>query len=167
MLQRMLLSEQFLNGAHAFRHYSWPAEFAVRAIKETGWPGLSVDSAITPLLNMGQQLYEPPDVNGWALGPEWISTASMLARMNYASTLATNQKFNLARDAAPYSQSPDRVLDYLLTRFSNAGFSGDGRAALVEYLQAGISWNGSAAQLNTKVAGAARLIVGAGEYQFT
>ncbi|HTM33083.1 MAG TPA: DUF1800 domain-containing protein [Vicinamibacterales bacterium] len=166
MLQRMLLSEQFLNGANAFRHYSWPAEFAVRAIKETGWTGLSVDSAITPLLNMGQQLYEPPDVNGWALGAEWISTASMLARMNYASTLAANQKFNLARDAAPYSQTPDRALDYLLTRFSNAGFSGDGRAALVEYLQAGVTWNGSAPQLNAKIAGAAHLIVGAGEYQF-
>ena len=58
------------------------------------------------------------------------------------------------------------MLDYLLTRFSNAGFNADSRAALVEYLHAGITWNGSTAQLNTKVAGAARLIVGAGEYQF-
>ena len=115
---------------------------------------------------MGQQLYEPPDVNGWALGAEWISTASMLARMNYAATLAASQKFNLARDAAPYGQSPERLLDYLLTRVPNAGLSGDGRAALLDYLEAGVSWNGSAAQLNTKVAGAARLIVGAGEYQF-
>ena len=40
----------------------------MRAIKETGWNGLSVDAAMTPLVNMGQQLYEPPDVNGWALG---------------------------------------------------------------------------------------------------
>ena len=125
-----------------------------------------MDSAVNPLLNMGQQLYEPPDVNGWALGAEWFSTASMLARMNYAATLAANQRFNLARDAAPHGQSPDRVLDHLLARFPNAGFNADGRAALVEYLQAGILWNGSAAQLNSKVAGAARLIVGAGEYQF-
>ena len=67
---------------------------------------------------MGQQLYEPPDVNGWALGAEWFSTASMLARMNYASTLAANQKFNLARDAQPYRQSPERVLEFLLQRGS-------------------------------------------------
>ena len=100
MLQRLLLSEQFLSGANVFRHYSWPAEFAVRSIKETGWRGLSVDSAITPLTNMGQQLYEPPDVNGWALGAEWFSTASMLSRMNFAATLAANQKFNLARERA-------------------------------------------------------------------
>ena len=29
---------------------------------------------MTPLVNMGQSLYEPPDVNGWALGAEWFST---------------------------------------------------------------------------------------------
>ena len=166
MLQRLLLSEQFLSGANVFRHYSWPAEFTVRSIKETGWRGLSVDSAITPLANMGQQLYEPPDVNGWALGAEWFSTASMLSRMNFASTLAANQKFNLAREAQPYRQSPERVLEFLMQRFQNAGFTSDGYSAVLDYLRAGITWNGSDAQLNTKVAGAARLIVGAGEYQF-
>jgi uncharacterized protein (DUF1800 family) len=165
-LQRLFTSEAFLSGSTAFRHYSWPAEYAVRSIKETGWRGLSVDSAINPLANMGQQLYEPPDVNGWAIGAEWFSTASMLARMNYAATLAANQKFNLARDAQPYRQSPERVLGYLLSRFATSGFGGDGSAALLDYMNAGATWNGSEAQLNTKVAGAVRLIVGAGEYQF-
>ncbi len=166
LLQRLLLSDAFLSGSTAFRRYAWPVEFAVRSIKEVGWTGLSVDSAITPLVNMGQQLYEPPDVNGWALGPEWFSTASMLSRMNYAATLAGNQKFNLARDAASYAQSPERVLEYLMARFPNAGFTGDGYAALLDYMKTGLTWNGSTTQLNTKVAGAVRLIVGAGEYQF-
>ena len=166
MLRSLLLSEQFLGGANVFRHYSWPVEFTVRSIKETGWRGLSVDSALTPLVNMGQQLYEPPDVNGWALGAEWFSTASMLSRMNFASTLAANQKFNLAREAQPYRQTPERVLEFLMQRFQNAGFTSDGYSAVLDYLRAGITWNGSDAQLNTKVAGAARLIVGAGEYQF-
>jgi uncharacterized protein (DUF1800 family) len=166
MLQRLFLAEPFLSGASAFRHYSWPAEFVVRSIKEVGWRGLSVDSAINPLANMGQQLYEPPDVNGWALGPEWFSTASMLARMNYAAMLAANQKFNLARDAQVYRQSPERVLGYLVSRFPVAGLGSEAHSALLDYLHAGLNWNGSEAQLNTKVAGAVRLIVGAGEYQF-
>jgi len=166
MLQRLLVSERFLSGSTAFRHYAWPVEFVVRSIKDVGWRGLSVDSAVGPLANMGQQLYEPPDVNGWALGAEWFSTASMLARMNYAATLAGNQKFNLARDASSYGDSPERILEYLLARIPNAGFTSDGYAAVLDYLKAGITWNGSTAQLNTKVAGAVRLIVGAGEYQF-
>ena len=51
-----------------YARYSWPAEFVVRAIKEIGWIGFSVDNARTPLTNMGQTLFEPPDVNGWELG---------------------------------------------------------------------------------------------------
>jgi len=166
MLQRMLLSEQFLNGANAFRHYSWPAEFAVRAIKETGWPGLSVDSAITPLLNMGQQLYEPPDVNGWAVGGEWFSTASMLARMNFAATLMGNQKFNLGRELQNYRQSPERVVDFMLNHFTYSPMSTDVYDALLEYARGGGAWTGNDAQLNNKGAGLARLIVSSSEYQF-
>src|SRR6187549_2168721 len=88
MLRTLFRSSQFRNPANFFQRYSWPVEFVVRAIKEIGWTGFTVNSAMTPLTNMGQQLYEPPDVNGWATGPEWISTSSMLARMNFSSTLA-------------------------------------------------------------------------------
>ena len=123
MLRTLFNSPQFRNPANFFQRYSWPVEFVVRAIKETGWTGFSVNTAITPLTNMGQQLYEPPDVNGWELGPGWISTSSMLARMNFASTLAANQRFNLARDAQPYRQTPERVLEYMLARFRTMGFA--------------------------------------------
>lgn len=165
MLQRIFLSDQFLN-ASEFQRYSWPVEYVVRAIKEMGWNGLSVDTAMTPLTNMGQQLYEPPDVNGWELGAGWISTSSMLARMNFSSTLAANQKFNLARDAQPYRQSPERLMAYLLARFPTMGFSPTATNAMLDYLRSGPAWTGSDAQLQTKSAGLARLIVGAGEYQF-
>ena len=60
---------------------------------------------------MGQSLFEPPDVNGWALGPGWFSTGAMLARMNFSSTLAANQRFNLARAAAPFRKAPEDLAD--------------------------------------------------------
>ena len=67
----------------------------MRSLKEVGWAGFSVNDALTPLINMGQQLFEPPDVAGWDLGPGWFSSGGMLARMNFAAQLATNQKFAL------------------------------------------------------------------------
>jgi uncharacterized protein (DUF1800 family) len=164
VLRRLFLSDAFLN-AH-FQRYSWPVEFVVRAIKETGWNGLSVDAAMTPLVNMGQSLYEPPDVNGWALGPEWFSTASMLARMNFAATLMGNQKFNLGRELQPYRQTADRVVEYMLNHFTYAPISQDVYLALLEYARAGGTWTGNDTQLNNKGAGLARLIVAASEYQF-
>ena len=59
--------------------------------------------------NMGQQLFEPPDVSGWDLGTNWFSSGAMLTRMNFAAQLATNQKFNLrdiGRAAAFVTRSP-------------------------------------------------------------
>ncbi|MBA3271929.1 MAG: DUF1800 domain-containing protein [Acidobacteria bacterium] len=164
VLRALFLSEAFLQSP--FQRYSWPIEFVVRAIKETGWNGLSVDAAMTPLANMGQSLYEPPDVNGWGLGPEWFSTASMLSRMNFAATLMGNQKFNLGRELQPYRQSADRVVDYMLNHFTYAPISADIYNALLEYARGGGAWTGNETQLNNKGAGLARLIVSTSEFQF-
>jgi uncharacterized protein (DUF1800 family) len=164
VLRALFTSREFLEAE--FARYAWPIEYVVRAIKETGWNGLSVDAAMTPLSNMGQQLYEPPDVNGWALGPDWISTASMLARMNFAATLMANQKFNLGRELQPYRTNPNSVVDYMLHHFTYAPISQAVYDTLIEYVRGGGAWTGSDAQLNSKGAGLARLIVATGEYQF-
>jgi len=165
MLRTLFTSAQFRDPANFFQRYSWPAEFVVKAIKETGWVGFTVNSAITPMSNMGQQLYEPPDVNGWELGPGWISTSSMLTRMNFASTLAANQRFNLARDAQPYRATPDRVLEYMLARFRTMGFTAGQTTSMTDYLRS-TTWTGADAQLQQRIPGLTRLIVGSGEYQF-
>jgi uncharacterized protein (DUF1800 family) len=164
LLRHLFLSEAFL--ASEFQRYSWPVEFVIRAIKETGWNGLSVDAAMTPLVNMGQSLYEPPDVNGWALGPEWFSTSSMLARMNFAATLMGNQKFNLGRELQGSRETPQRVVDYILNHFTYAPLAQPVVNSLLEYATSGGAWTGNETQLNTKGAGLARLIVASSEYQF-
>src|SRR4051812_928995 len=61
MLRTLFSSPQFLSPDNVFTRYSWPAEYVVRAIKEIGWVGFSANNALTPLSNMGQQFYEPPD----------------------------------------------------------------------------------------------------------
>jgi uncharacterized protein (DUF1800 family) len=165
ILRTLFLSPQFRDPANFFQRYSWPVEYVVKAIKEAGWTGFSVGTALTPMLNMGQSLYEPPDVNGWELGPGWISTSSMLSRMNFASTLAANQRFNLARDAQPYRQTPERVLEYMLARFRTMGYTTSQTSSLSEYLRS-TAWTGADAQLQQRVPGLAHLIMGSGEYQF-
>ncbi len=68
VIQQILTSGQFRDSSVYFTRYSWPAEFLVRAIKETGWTGFSAGTCLTPLVNMGQELFEPPNVAGWPLG---------------------------------------------------------------------------------------------------
>jgi len=166
VLRRLFASSVFLNERATFARYSWPIEYVARAIKETGWSGFSVDSAMTPLVNMGQQLYEPPDVNGWALGPDWFSTGAMLARMNFAATLMANQKFNLARQASAFRQTPERLVAYMVNRFTVGSVPAEMHDALLEYARAGGAWTGAEAQVNNKSAGLARLIVASSEFQF-
>ena len=166
MLRTLFITSAFRNPDNFFKRYSWPVEFVVRAIKETGWTGFSANSAIVPLSNMGQMLYEPPDVNGWDVGPGWFSTSSMLQRMNFSSALAQNQRFNLAREAQPYRQSPDRLLEYMIGRFQAMDFAAATSTAMLDYLRSGSGWTGSDAQLQTRVPGLTRLILGSGEYQF-
>ena len=166
MVRRLLLSSQFRDPANYYKRYSWPVEFVVRAIKEVGWTGLSVNDALTPLVNMGQQLFEPPDVNGWELGRGWFTTGAMLARMNFAAQLATNQKFNLRDAFRGHAATPDALIAAALDRLSPPVYNAGARAALLEYVNAGGSWTASDAQLAAKGSGVVHLIVGSGEYQF-
>ena len=166
MVRRLLLSSQFRDPANYFKRYSWPVEFVVRTLKEVGWSGFSVNDALGPLINMGQQLLEPPDVNGWELGRGWFSSGAMLARMNFAAQIAANQRFNLRDTLRGTVSTPDDVVGAVLDRLTPSEYSGEGYRALLDYAHAGPAWNGSDAQLATKAAGIVHLIVGSGDYQF-
>jgi uncharacterized protein (DUF1800 family) len=164
VVRTLLESAQFVDPSVYFTRYSWPAEYVVRSMKETGWTGFSAGNALTPLINMGQQLFEPPNVAGWDLGSSWFSTGTMLARMNFASVLSANQKFKLATAATVANQSPDALVNYMLARItpaSSASMLGDLNA-----YAGSASWTGSTTQMQMKASGLAHLILGSAEYQF-
>ena len=167
VVQSILLSAEFADSTSFFTRYSWPVEYVVRSLKETGWTGFSLGTTLTPLVNMGQQLFEPPDVAGWTLGQGWFSTGMMLARMNFASALSANQKFRLATAAASASakESPQSLVSYMLTRMTPSNIDVL-YSDLVTYASSGAAWTGSDVQMQTKASGLAHLILGSAEYQF-
>ena len=164
VMQTVFLSDQFRSSA--FKRYSWPAEFVPRSLKEVGYLGFSVNDALTPMVIMGQQLFEPPDVNGWELGPGWFSTARTLARMNFAAQLATNQKFALRDLARPYKQTPDTLVTFVVGSLNVPDLPAGVYGALTDYVRAGGTWTGSEAQLLNKAGGLFHLLTGSGQYQF-
>ena len=166
VMRVLLLSPQFRDPSNYYKRYSWPVEFVVRALKEVGWAGFSVNDALNPLINMGQQLFEPPDVAGWDLGPGWFSSGGMLARMNFAAQLATNQKFALRDLSRGHGDTQEELLGYMLDRLTPPEYDAGSYGALLDYTRAGEpNWTGSDAQLATKAAGLAHLIIGSGDYQ--
>ena len=164
VVQTLLESPRFLDPGVFFTRYSWPVEYVVRSMKEAGWTGFSAGNTLNPLVNMGQQLFEPPDVAGWDLGQNWFSTGKMLARMNFASTLSLNQKFRLATAAAGAKQSPTDLVNFVLSRITPA--SSRSMLGDLNAYAASAAWTGSDAQVQTKASGLAHLILGSAEYQF-
>src|SRR5262249_32417193 len=167
VLREVLLSPEFWDPGAYFGRYSWPAEFVIRALKDIGWKGFSVNDALTPLSNMGQILFEPPDGSGWDLGQSWFSTSAMLARLNFAATLASNQKFSLATavKAAGAQGSPDALLSFISDALITAPADSSVTAELSNYLRATGAWTGSDAQIQAKAAGLVHLVAGSPEYQ--
>ena len=104
---------------------------------------------------MGQQLFEPPDVAGWELGRGWFSSGGMLARMNFAAQLASNQKFNL-RDhrAAGGEDARERCSRSCSIGSRRTTSHATAYNALLDYARAGVRLDRLAmTQLATKAAG--------------
>ena len=165
-MRAVLVSPEFMDSSHFYTRYAWPAEYVVRMLKEVGYVGFSVNDAVTPMVNMGQQLYEPPDVAGWDLGPGWFSTGGMLARMNFAAQLATNQKFALRDAARPSKATPQSLTAFAVDRLTMPAPAAEVSSTLIDYVRAGSTWAGTEAQLLTKTAGLVHLLAGSGDYQF-
>ena len=166
VLRSLLRSAEFQDPANYFARYSWPVEYVVRLIKGMGWTGFSAGRVTTPLANMGQTLFEPPDVSGWRPGTDWFSTGTLLTRMNFAALLASNQQFRLRDAAIGSAQTPESLLAFMVDRLAPAPYDSQVSKSLLDYLNTGGAWTGSSAQVRTKAAGLAHLIGGSSEYQF-
>jgi len=163
--REVFLSPEFWDPSSYWARYSWPVELVIRSLKDVGWTGFSVDSALTPLANMGQTLFDPPDVSGWDAGQSWFSSGAMLARMNFASTLAANQKFNLAAASKAFNRTPQSFLSYMTGQIATPPVDGSVRSEWMTYLHANGEWTGSDAQRQLKAPGLVHLIAGSPEYQ--
>ena len=85
-----------------------PLEFMVATAKALDNPLLA--KAITPQGEaMGQVLFDPPSVCGWPSNASWISSNTMLARVNFVTT-AVNQTRKVPSAADAHAQYLDSTL---------------------------------------------------------
>jgi uncharacterized protein (DUF1800 family) len=90
LVKTMLRSRHFFSGYAYRQRIKSPVEFTVGALLAvTNRPvTVSADVLASKMEPMGQQLFEPPNVKGWPGGKAWLSTATVLARHNFAQKLA-------------------------------------------------------------------------------
>ena len=175
---RTLFNADFFKAAR-FKRVKCPAELIAGTLKLSGdfrtvEPGLgALDSAVTV---MGQRLMDPPTVEGWHTGQEWIDGGTLTERVNFA--------VNLVRDvnkpgprliverlrALGRPLEPAEVVDRCLDLMGPIEVSPQTRAALLEAAasEGPLVFNGSGSgdPGAERVGRLLTLIVAAPEYQF-
>ena len=90
-----------------------PIEFTVAALRHSNLTSSDIDPQWY-VGEMGQSMYDPPNVSGWRQNGYWISSSAMWAKARFASNLrwrAYDNEFLADSPELPTATSVDRALD--------------------------------------------------------
>ncbi|MBE42292.1 MAG: hypothetical protein CL742_02060 [Chloroflexi bacterium] len=86
---KYLLNAEFFKSEQCYNmKLKSPAELVTGILKiteEFTAPGIEISARNSQMGFMGQTLFNPPSVEGWHQGTEWIETGSLTERINFAS----------------------------------------------------------------------------------
>jgi len=123
---------------------------------------------------MGQDLFEPPNVKGWPGGLDWVSTITMLTRMNFGNSMISARPgsgFGNGLDLNTFSlnaaiDDPGAYVDYVLDAMGSVPVTADTRQQMIAYMEAPAGLNSlPRQQLDMKTRGLIHLIMSTAEYQ--
>ena len=119
-LVRTILASRHFYSSHAFRQrVKGPVEYVLGAVQTVcGRFGegdrddrpLPQQILSTVLADLGQPLFAPPNVKGWPGGKAWLNTATLLARANFAESLAMGTLW-ATRPPEPTTRAPASAID--------------------------------------------------------
>jgi uncharacterized protein (DUF1800 family) len=112
LLEAMFQSRDFYSPASVGTHIKSPVELAVSTYKKLGLeniPGEPDFNSATSAL--GQRLFSPPTVAGWAGGRSWITPGLLLERGNFARDVLFPDINFVAPDRVAASEEVRRVAD--------------------------------------------------------
>jgi len=150
-LRRLFLSRHFYHPGVTASRIKSPAELVVGGVRSLGAPVRDMSVLIQGMELMGQHLFAPPSVAGWATGRAWINTSTLYVRQNMLNYMLTGRmtrafpagggsdRFDPAPLLAPLEEAGpmavtdhEAVIDYLL-RFTLGWSPDEGRRVLEEF----------------------------------
>ncbi len=174
---RTLFNSDFFKEARFSRMKS-PAEVVVGAFKLVGghnFPRPGFGQLAVQSTYMGQELLDPPSVEGWHTGQEWINSGSLMNRVNFVADLVGNTSLPgvqsiINRLKAQGELLPEALVDGCLDLLGPLEVETQTRQHLIEQAEEGgvLSWineqeSSTSAQ---RIAEMLQLIVATREYQF-
>ncbi len=174
---RAMFNSDFFKEAR-FARLKNPAEVVVGTLRLVGGaefpaPGLG-DLARQPAY-MGQDLLNPPSVEGWHTGTEWINSGSLMRRINFTANLVGDTtrpgvSSIVSRIREGVVESSDQVVDSCLEYLGSLEVDPESRQELIDYSKEGgdFRWGSEeASEASTqRIAELLQLIVALREYQY-
>jgi uncharacterized protein (DUF1800 family) len=169
-----LFTSDFFKNAR-YNKIKSPAELVVSTLRQVGGedvprPYYGDQIAMQPTY-MGQDLLNPPSVEGWHTGSEWINSGSLMSRINFAADMfgdvsRPGVQDIIARLKAKGNMTPEQLVDACLDLMGPLEYGDDAKGELLEQANAGGDLDWGAADADQRVAGLLQLIVAMREYQF-
>jgi uncharacterized protein (DUF1800 family) len=135
---RVLFNSDFFKNAR-FQHVKSPAEVVVGTLRLVGGyelPRPGYDELSMNTAYMGQDLLNPPSVEGWRTGKEWINSGSLMARINFMaekvgdiSAPGVRNIINRLKPRGPLS--PEQLVDACLDLLGPVEVSADSKQQLL------------------------------------
>lgn len=111
LVRQILLHPMFLSTTARQGLVKQPIEYVAGALRALRPPLASAPLAelsLRAMAALGQVPFEPPNVGGWPQNRFWLSTATSLARLDFANSLARRSDLSAIEDAASKDR-PDAV----------------------------------------------------------
>jgi len=150
---------------------------AVRMAGNYQNPALGIEKVSNTMLYMGQGLLQPPTVEGWHEGSEWIDSGALVERVNFAAKELSDVRSpgvrsiidRLEADADQGVLVPTDLADRCLDLLGPIEVSDETRSVLVEYANRqgdlDLSGHQPGDEAEQRVGNMLRLVAATREYQ--
>ncbi|MBM3998391.1 MAG: DUF1800 domain-containing protein [Planctomycetes bacterium] len=169
LLRNLFLSEEFYNPAVMGRQIKSPVELMVGTIKILNLTNVDYGHLDAGCSTMGQTLFEPPSVAGWAEGADWINAERILNRYNYVANMVERGDVDIVANLQGTTlMNASEVVDHLIQRSLLTGVSPEKRQALIEFLgdlPPSTEWAAQKDQINARLRALLVMLMSIPEYQ--
>ena len=173
VLRTMFNSDFFKNARYS--KIKSPAEVVASTLKMVGsyqTPEPTIPDIGPESTYMGQSLLDPPSVEGWYTGQEWINSGSLLARINFVADRVANTSLPgisaiIGQIKSDGVNSPEELVEASLEHMGFLEVGDETMSQLLDHAKAegNMNWNDEAAA-GTRVGEMLALVGATTEYQF-
>ena len=171
---RVLFNSDFFKNAR-FAKVKSPAEAVISTLRLAGdftTPKPGIHFIAAEIRYMGQELMNPPTVEGWHTGQEWIDSGTLVERINFAADQVGNTSLPGIRSminrlgSQGATLSAEQLLDGCLDMLGAYRLPEETRNHLVAHAQKGGELRPGTEDFTVRVGQMLQLIVATQEYQF-